>query len=117
MRSISSRLPGTESQGSPMASLPRWSLNRGITWKWKWNTLCQASTPLQFRKVHTIRPEPVLGPSGDLLREMDARCQVFGGDVEQVGRVRTRDHKSVAMGHRVDVHERYCPFALSDRRR
>lgn len=31
MRSISSRLPGADSQGSPMASLPGSSLNRGMT--------------------------------------------------------------------------------------
>ena len=66
-------------------------------------------------KVDTIRPEPDLGPSGDLLREMDARCQVFGGDVQQVGRVRTGDYEGVASGHRVDVHEGDCPLALSDR--
>ena len=31
IRSISSRLLGAESQGSPMQSLPGWSLNRGMT--------------------------------------------------------------------------------------
>ena len=69
------------------------------------------------QKVDTVRSEPVLRTCGDLLSEMDARCQVVGGDVEQVGRVRTWDHKGVTMGHGVDVHERDRPFALSNRRR
>ena len=69
------------------------------------------------QEVYTIRPEPVPSPSGYLLRELNARCKVFGGDVEQVGRVGARHHKGMAMAHRVDVHERDRPFALSDRRR
>jgi hypothetical protein len=32
-----------------MASLPGWPLNRGMTCKWKWNPVCQASGPLQCR--------------------------------------------------------------------
>lgn len=47
-------------------------------------------------KVDAICAESVLGSSGDLLGAMDTRCKVVGGDVEEVGYVRARDHEGVA---------------------
>jgi hypothetical protein len=89
----------------------------GVMMTCKWNTIYLASMPLQFRRLTPVAPRPVPCASGDLLREMDARCQVFGGDVEQVGCVRTGDNEGVPMRHQVDVRERYGSITLSTCRR
>src|SRR5581483_757229 len=57
-------------------------------------------------QVDPVRLERLLHPACQPLRGEDARAQVLGLDLEQVGRVPPRHHQGVPRRSRGDVHER-----------
>lgn len=52
---IRSRSPGVGCQGSRRSSFA-WSAYRGITCRWKWKTVCQASAPQQLSRLTPSAP-------------------------------------------------------------